>query len=336
MNFIAHLVISGRCEFTANEMTCLADMKNLGVLELLQPAADVQSSYPEINDRLLRGWSDRDNPFPLLRILRIWGDESVTQDSLRWVSKFPSLTFYDVQAHRAGWKDVHSHAERQGWRLEEFTNARSDSILPYMLIVTEAGRGQLSQENSRSRDSDLIAISSDSRCAIKFVPQNQAQALVDLITDTAKAHAPSWDPDAASRETRACQGITFEAWAFWLYSLIGQIRDNKDLKSQGLKLDLQAIAGPFALPAKPMISLFLGHNSRQGISYTPAYVRHGIFATKSFVFTRSDPTAARSSQDERNIAARTTSTEVVDSKLPTLNVRQKRKRVDGLMQYLFP
>ncbi|PHH84022.1 hypothetical protein CDD83_2622 [Cordyceps sp. RAO-2017] len=91
VDFITHLVISGGCDFTTNQMLCLADVKNLGVLELIQPADTTGAAFPNISDRLLRGWTEMEKPFPLLRVLRIWGDRHTTQESLRWVSKFPSL-----------------------------------------------------------------------------------------------------------------------------------------------------------------------------------------------------------------------------------------------------
>ena len=52
----------------------------------------------------------------------------------------------------------------------------------------------------RSVDSDLASLCGDSRCAVRFVPDQQAPPLLDYLTDAAKVDAPPWGPDAASRQ----------------------------------------------------------------------------------------------------------------------------------------
>ncbi|KAG8426507.1 hypothetical protein J3459_008074 [Metarhizium acridum] len=85
-DFIAHLVISGGCQFTTRELLCLASMKSLGVLELIQPADEVRASFPEVSDRLIRGWAEVENPFPTpASIAPLGGTKMLRRSPLRWV-----------------------------------------------------------------------------------------------------------------------------------------------------------------------------------------------------------------------------------------------------------
>ncbi len=287
--FITQLTISGNCSFTTNELLHLTEVKNLGVLELIQPADELLATFPEVNDSLIRGWTEQPNPFPLLRILRIWGNQSVTQQSLHWISKFPSLVMYDVMGSRDDWESVYQLAPAAGWQVSQPRSGLEGSLLQYLTLFSSQQELPLKRLKAlaRSIDTDLVSLCSDSRCTLKFVPRGDAPALMDYLTDPAKVSlTSSWDPDTALREARACHGIAFEAWAFWLYSLVGQLTEDQDLHSQDPKSDLQTVVGPFVLPSKPMACLFLGHSGRGGISAKPSYVRGGLFSTKAFTFTR--------------------------------------------------
>lgn len=334
VDFITHLVISGGCDFTTSEMLCLADIKNLGVLELIQPGDDLGSVFPEITDRLVRGWTEKDDPFPLLRVLRIWGDDATTQESLQWVSKFPSLALYDVMGSREDWPAPGVHATNNGWELADTVPGLEDSLLRYLMLFAPLERGSNNrlQFLAKSIDSDLVSLCADSRCAVKFVPQEETPSLLSYLTDSAKMGLPPWDPDAIRRDARACHGTPFEAWAFWLYSFIGQLGQNSDLKRRGLDPDSQAVVGPFVLPRKPLASLFLGHSGRGGITSKPSYVRRGMFWTKRFTFTRTDVLRGgipMEPQPDPSIKTNLSAPERDPSKLSTRP--QKRQRLDDIL-----
>lgn len=336
-DFITHLVISGGCEFSTNEMLCLAEMKNLGVLEIIQPADELWSAFPEVTDRLVRGWSEKEDPFPLLRVLRIWGDQSTTQESFRWVSKFPALALYDVMGSREDWTRPHEYAVEEGWELAESASRLQDSLLRYLMLLAPEGdiRLQRHKEMARSIDSDLVALCRDSRCAVKFVDHGQAPELLDYLTDTAKVHTPSWDIDATARESRFCRGAAFEAWAFWLYAFIGQLHQDRDMEARGERPESQTVAGPFVLPSKPVACLFLGHSARGGISAKPSYVSRGLFATKRYTFTR--PNVVRGSRFNELAAPQDTKpapAPVADPKTNGSVRAQKRKRMNDVLSSL--
>ncbi|KAF5696761.1 hypothetical protein FMUND_15604 [Fusarium mundagurra] len=286
-DFITHIVISGGCTFNTHDLLGLADMPNLGVLEIIQPTE--QTAFPNISDRLVRGWSEKPDPFPLLRVLRIWGDETTSKASLQWASKFPSLALYDVIGARDAWDASKVAAQEHGWEQADAPPHRlDDSLLRYLMLFAplEETRDRNMRDLAASIDNDLVSLCSDSRCAVKFVQDRQAPLLLNYLCDTAKENTPWWDIDAASREARTCHGVAFEAWAFWLYSFLGQLCSDRDLEARGA-LPYMAVAGPFILPSRPIACLHLGHASqRGGIDTRPSYISRGLFATRQFTFTR--------------------------------------------------
>lgn len=317
--FITHLVISGGCTFSTSEMLCLTEIKNLGVLEIIQPADELQMVFPQVTDRLIRGWTETENPFPLLRVLRIWGDRSTTQESLQWVSRFPSLALYDVMGSREDWTNPHEHALKAGWEPANPSAMKDDSLLGYLMLCVQSQEGYVQNGRNlvKTVDADLISLCSDSRCAIKFVEHGQAPGLLEYLSDAAKSYMPSWDMDAAVRDGRSCQGMAFEAWAFWLYSFLGQLSQDRDLKGSDVQPESQAVAGPFVLPSKPFASLFLGHSGRGGISSKPSYVSRGLFAVKRFTFTR--PSAIREMEPKQT-------REVLKDEVPKKNTSQSTRK----------
>jgi hypothetical protein len=337
IDFITHLVISGGCEFSKHDLLCLTDIKNLGVLEIIQPADELRTVFPEVTDRLIRGWTEKEDPFPLLRILRIWGDQSTTQQSLQWVSRFPNLALYDVMGSRDDWTSPHEYATKYSWELADTPPGTEDSLLHYLMLFAPADEPPLNKTRdlARSIDSDLVSLCGDSRCAVKFVENQRAPKLLDYLTDAAKVSGYLWNVDSAmSLEARACHGIPFEAWAFWLYSFIGQLSQDSDLQAYGGYDGTQAVAGPFVLPSKPMACLFLGHSGRGGITSKPAYVSRGLFATKRFTFTR--PGALHITSSKQPASAPETKTAPVkpakESDSTGTVRRQKRQRMDDLLQ----
>ncbi|KAI1082612.1 hypothetical protein F5B20DRAFT_597563 [Whalleya microplaca] len=104
-DFIVHLTISGCVSFQSHEFLSLPQLKNLGVLEILQPSDPERAgTFPRITDAIIREWSQQPNPFPVLRVLRIWGDDFTTANSLRYLSRFQALAIYDVAGLYCDWE----------------------------------------------------------------------------------------------------------------------------------------------------------------------------------------------------------------------------------------
>ncbi|KAG9250182.1 uncharacterized protein F5Z01DRAFT_425738 [Emericellopsis atlantica] len=270
--FLTHLVISGRCTFTTSEMLPLAGMANLVALEIIQPSDQIQLEFPPINDMLIRGWASVDDAFPALRILRIWGDPTVTRHSLAWVTRFPSLVLYDVQASREDWSHASATAAEHSWDL---TKGLEDGLHHYLMLLTdEAIETQQNRRVTRSIDSDLTSLLTSPQASIRFVAEGDAPILVEYLADAAKSGWESGETVASSD----CHDWPFEAWAFWLMALMGQM--------SGPRGGRKAVAGPFVLPEQPMASVYLGHCSREGVSGRVAYVKRGLFGVRRYTFVR--------------------------------------------------
>jgi hypothetical protein len=104
VDFICSVYISDASSFKASDLLILADMPNLGVLSLhaygraMEAATDEVHASP-VSDRLLRGWSEKESPFPLLRVLDLITSASLTSHALRYASKLPSLTYCYFASH---------------------------------------------------------------------------------------------------------------------------------------------------------------------------------------------------------------------------------------------
>jgi hypothetical protein len=106
-DFIVHLTIAGGVSFGVNELLSLTDLRNLGVLQIIQPCSISKAdTFPRVSDRVLRAWSQLDAPgaFPVLRVLRIYGNDFTTSESLKYVAKFPALVLYDVAGRSEDWR----------------------------------------------------------------------------------------------------------------------------------------------------------------------------------------------------------------------------------------
>ncbi|KFH43783.1 hypothetical protein ACRE_054780 [Hapsidospora chrysogenum ATCC 11550] len=146
--FISHLFLSRGCEFSTSELLCLADMRNLGILEIVQAEGtmDGLSGRPHVTDRLVRGWSEKEDPFPALRLLRVWCVESTTEASFQWVSKFPGLAVYDVVGRREDWRKGKERALEKGWRRDSSTLI-GDFKKTYLMLFDSGKAGELVQDS---------------------------------------------------------------------------------------------------------------------------------------------------------------------------------------------
>ncbi|KAK2015387.1 hypothetical protein LZ32DRAFT_526675 [Colletotrichum eremochloae] len=335
VDFVTHLNITGFCSFAENELLALARLKNLAILEIIQPADELRTIFPKVDDRLVRGWSEIDDPFPLLRILRLWGDESVTKKSLQYVSRFPSLALYDVNASRNDWKGAADMALSEGWEMEEPLHGPQDTLLWYLMLfdfVEESKPRQL-QGLARNIDDGLMNFCQSSNQPIKFIPSRDAPSFLDHLSDAAKRNLSMY-VDVPGYEAQTCKGFPFETWAFWLYSFIGQFTNDEDLTRVGLEPVQKTVSEQLVLPSKPLACLQLGHcgSARPGITPAVSYVRRGLFATSRYTFFRT------SSPSNRQMSARKTA-ELMKPAVQLGNVetglnpnRKKRRRLDDILQ----
>ncbi|KAF6837529.1 cbs domain-containing protein [Colletotrichum musicola] len=339
-DFVTHLVITGSCSFAENELLQLAKLKNLAALEIIQPAAKAhyeenQAGFPNVDDRLIRGWSEMTDPFPLLRILRLWSDESTTTQSLKYVSKFPSLVLYDVQSARDGWTRADECAMDEGWEPAAPLHGPHDNLLWYLMLFDSVGESQPRelQGLARNIDEGLLNFCQSSSRPVTFVSAQDAPSFLDRLGDAAKKNLSMY-VDEPGYDAQTCKGFPFETWAFWLYSFIGQLTDDNDLKRAGVAPEKKTVSDQLVLPSKPFASMQLGDYCSTRPSIIPAvpYLRRGLWATSRHTFFR---TASASS----GAGAAKKATELMKPAVQLGNVetglnpnRKKRRRLDDILQ----
>ncbi|KAG7104536.1 hypothetical protein HYQ44_015848 [Verticillium longisporum] len=333
VDFLCHLSINARCTFDTNELLALADLRNLAALEIIQPAdAAARASFPRVSDRLVRSWSEAPAPFPRLRVLRLWGDDAVSQHSLPYLARFPALRLYDVHGARSDWPAADVLARHHGWTVGAPLHGLQDSLLWYLMLFApldeEAHRpgGVTLKELARGIDEGLLSFGQNPSQALRFVA-DAPPPFLDVLSDSARENRSLY-LDAPSYDLQTCQRFPFETWAFFLCAFLEQQDRSRGLEAEGQEksTDTQprqdsspdeqprqdkssdrqprqdkspdeqqtkhALSGNLLLPPKPMACLQLGHSDRAGISPAVAYVSRGLFATSRYTFYRTGEAAA--------------------------------------------
>lgn len=203
-DFLTHLTTTGSVRGSSAELLRLVQLKNLAVLEILSPDPERdRHNSPRLTDSIVREWSTTPGAFPVLRILRVWGEAYTTKHSLRYVSAFPSLVWYDVAGNVRDWED----ADESVWLGEDETwKSRSEKTLRTHLSIL-----------NRS-----------------------------LVPDRSMESNPP--PVKGS-------------WGLVLYTYIGSLISNRDLKLQGLELNVGGRTvseeDESTLPPRPMVNINL-------------------------------------------------------------------------------
>lgn len=287
--FIAHLILAGGVRLSASELSrILPQLMNLGVLEIIQPQDPVmESMFPRITDSVVRGWSQIPGVFPCLRVLRIWGEDFTTIHSIKDVTKFPALTVYDIAGRSKDiyyrrhknlhWKksSVPKWMQYQGWASEAghkpkthptewmfstkcWSSDRSSGRRPVSMVFealnAEADRALVVDNNGPGW---LHTAVRNTDTHVQFVPEQEVEKRVSWLVSYYKTDETAM---------LSC----FSDWGYILYSEIGKIRGEADLRAQGLSADRRAVlshhrpnswhSGPFRhiVASRPFATLSLG------------------------------------------------------------------------------
>ncbi|KAK5995749.1 3-oxoacid CoA-transferase 1 [Cladobotryum mycophilum] len=324
VEFITHLAITSDRHFTANELLCLADIPNLGALEIIRSTYAFTEGFPQVNNSLIRGWTEKEKPFPLLRILRIWG-ASITQECLPWLSKLPSLMVFDTAGSKEEWQDPKHWASKSGWKCSQSYPDQGDRALQHLTLLwepVEKSHRQLLHHEARGINMNLGYISNKFSRAVKFVVNNQEpqlfQYLIDFVDPSNREYL-----NYAPQENGSCCVFTSEVWGFWLHSFIGQFTNDNDLRRMGIQINKQAATGSFVLPSRPMASLYLGPNENIQYGHIDNDYRAGG-GIRCCIFTRSTGTG----HDPETAKVQQQTTVRSDVGLPALLTGRKRKRTN--------
>ena len=152
LDFLGYLTIDKVQIFQTEELLALAKLKNLVVLEIIESVTSPQNI--KVTDRLVKGWSETEDAFPLLQNLQIMGPLT-SYRSLQYLSRFPSLTLYKVcNGSWSLWDSILNDkgrlAKDHGWSIVDSDWASpSESLLPALEVPPTMRSAHLRLRGSR-------------------------------------------------------------------------------------------------------------------------------------------------------------------------------------------
>ncbi|KAB5526349.1 hypothetical protein GE09DRAFT_1229189 [Coniochaeta sp. 2T2.1] len=276
VDFITHLTLHKVWMYNSADLMALADMPNLGVLELsdlfgkeqhdpVEVRPDVVTSV--LNDRLVRGWSEKERPFPVLRVLLITSvHSSITTLSLQYVSRFPSLMYCSLRSTSLSefkWVGLEREVKKACWRMER-------KLTPWREIKDRIIWHER-QHDRRDRTTRIKDFESSPRTGVFLSPSSSAAGSTGTQTGhqsslfddfPAEANAPFLIPRIS------VQPPPRPPWR--LYSTLGEKSANADLLHQGVPLPRTAwTAAALDGAPPPELSLDEFKGERQEIPLPP-------------------------------------------------------------------
>ena len=246
LDFITYVSIVGPMPFGVAELLPLARLRNLGILEFAEPS-DPEASFPRVNDRVMRAWSEQENTFPELQILRLWG-YSITERSVQYAARFPTLTLIDIVGAGFDWDKAESYADENGWVMEE-------SSLDDASIILKASGILLHKEPTSKptySEEKLVRSYLGQLCEKRDRPVYLGQSLEIPPT------LPWKDWQNTRKELVLTTQPPWETELYWLYGLISHLRDGGKTIAKEQDSDMRHVLENMACPSKPMACLRLG------------------------------------------------------------------------------
>ncbi|KAK5625597.1 hypothetical protein RRF57_001313 [Xylaria bambusicola] len=242
--FLTHISITSNVHGNTAELLQLVQLKNLAILEFTQDDTGQEArSFAHLTDSVLREWSMTPGAFPLLRILKIWGNDCTTKHSLRYISVFPSLVLYDVAGELRDWQDT----DESVWKGHDETwkSHLDKTILKHARLLN---RALIPDHLTKLTPAPFARDNPSPNPQKSIIPEIN---LVPSETDTSGASHGLKDRIRRFYESE-------NTWAFVMYSYIGTLLSNRDFSSQGLDIGENALGlGELSFPPRPMINIIL-------------------------------------------------------------------------------
>lgn len=245
---LTHLTITGAIRCDAPEILQLVQLKNLAILEFLD--LEEEGAPWRLTDQILREWSISPDPFPHLKILRVWGINQTTKRSLRYLNAFPSLVIYDVAGDYGDWR---VSTARFGWEVIQNTWEKEflyKTLLKQTEVLSEFGR---------------VA---DFSKAVSDIPSKQIHGVWSRTS--------SYSSPILTQSQRYYSG---NPWGFLLYCYLGgEALDEGDDFDLFFPKYVHAWGSNYgfrsrAIPPRPMLNLILGdgpYNPGEYLNYRPS------------------------------------------------------------------
>ncbi|KAL2890000.1 CBS domain-containing protein [Ceratocystis lukuohia] len=315
LDFLAHIVLSEGASVTESEFMQLGRMPNLAVLEFIVPWShferlqpDSSRLLPRVTDRMFRGMANQDNPFPALRILKLWGPHEVTPRALVDMAKFPSLVLVDLVCTTPANFDVgDSPAITAGWTREPMLKWRH--LLADVSLLCHNGDDMIddikpAKVSAICENLGLWIFSSRNKSApqkvYKLSPDNHGdshvQRLPDSLKDIIRQDPPTEQCHVMDDCIEDCRSCMDDYWAALMYTSLGQANtQNKDLEKLDSTFEadqnivyLNALGVKVPVPPKPFVTMYLGHpgrrKNRHSLKTTEVYVPKEVTGRR--IYTR--------------------------------------------------
>ncbi|KAI1804658.1 hypothetical protein F4811DRAFT_552701 [Daldinia bambusicola] len=260
-DFIVHLIFAHtNTLFSEYDFLALSDLKNLGVLEIIQPSLLTLAQFPRITDSIIRYWAEVPNPFPVLRVLRIWGYDCTTFRSLNYLNNFPSLAVYDVTGRLKDWElEQQSQFLDPDWNWERVTyypRPADGSIFrafyeryPTPLFVPLWMMDSSSEQLSFARTSGVRHYETSIETQkVKIIRRDCIPFLSQAATLTPQ------------QLDSICAKVCLHYLAYMLYCQVGRSWSDKDLVAQGVSDADKAFVmdNRHVIPPRPYVTVNFG------------------------------------------------------------------------------
>ncbi|KAH8167648.1 hypothetical protein CIB48_g554 [Xylaria polymorpha] len=262
--FLAHLTITGQPKGNTHELIQLVQLKNLAVFEFIRADEEDELWSILLTDSILREWSKMPDPFPVLRVLRIWANDCTTTHSLRYINAFPSLVLYDVAGKKRDWAE---RGEKSVWKSRKRTWAvELDHTIDehFHLLEEDITDNQWKRRPRVSTNTfDLSHALGQHETELARFPRDDYEAYHDICKTNKGMQTPLSSPAIESLHS-AClwpssSMVSESLWGFLIYCHIGRLILDRDLLAQGLEIRENAFTlKETVLPPRPMVHLVLG------------------------------------------------------------------------------
>ncbi|KAI8627598.1 hypothetical protein F5Y19DRAFT_173137 [Xylariaceae sp. FL1651] len=256
-DFLTHLIIAGGVSFDTHELLQLVQLKNLAVFEIIQPYRQLDT-FPRLTDSIIREWSQQQNPFPVLRVMKVWGNDFTTVKSVRYLSSFPSLVLYDVAGRKTDWSGKHDDTIWKRERGTYTTNLRCTLSEQSKSLEenTHLNRWEIDPWARLPNISDLIFTMCGPASKVTLI-QRPDQRMYEALLQVPKTR---YTRSLLSMEELPIRASNDDIWGFLLYCHIGRLLSDQDLLSQGIKVGERVFSlNQVVLPPRPTVSLTFGH-----------------------------------------------------------------------------
>lgn len=365
--FVTHLSLHVGVDCPVRDVVSLTGLVNLGVLEIIQPlgqhsSSNVLAEFPRVTDSVVREWTgakeergSREVVFPLLRVLRIWGEDFTTYRSLQYLSAFPSLAVYDVAGHRDDWPK--SAKVPQGWcrgrgnTWSDQTNALRSVVDickslsgggdAHAVTATAGSNHQQDVEGHLDAYARLLACDSPGTTPIQtdgvqwthYDILSPVPPTCPTVNRTKAKAGPKADPRQSQPdrlEPPSDQKIK-DLWGFLTYCSVGEISGDADFASLSSSTPASGChnrphIGPLQLPPRPVVTVRSADPRRVGLvssSPLPSPLRFAYHCT--FVRDVSAPRHATSQRVRRADDVSVRSAKRSSETGPGSGSRQRRK-----------